>query len=300
MPERSDSDDRSNECGERRSRASGRTNGARAGGGLGHSGVVDTSVARTYGRRWSVGAAVRAEHYAGMSRPAWEAVLAAADVGAGTALLDVGCGSGELLALARARGAAVNGIDAAAAMIELARTAVPGADLRVGTCEHLPWDDAAVDVVTGVNAFQFAPDMLGALREAARVTRPGGKVAVCNWGGDGPQELLGVTRALQALGPDATLVPRRPIDQPGVLEGMLTEAGLSPRAAGDVAVPYAPPDRRTLERGLLAAGNLLPVVEHAGKAVVVAALAESAAPFRRPDGSYLFRSTFRWVVADRP
>ena len=116
----------------------------------------------------------------------------------------------------------------------------------------------------------------------------------------GRSELRTVTYALQGLAPDATLVPRRPIDQPGVLEGMLAEAGLRPSAAGDVAVPYAPPDRSTLERGLLAAGNLLPVVEHAGKAVVVAALAEAAAPFRRPDGSYLFRSTFRWVVADRP
>jgi hypothetical protein len=79
------------------------------------------------------------------------------------------------------------------------------------------------------------------------------------------------------------------------LERMLTGAGLRPRVAGEVALPYRPPDRRTLERGLLAAGNLKPVVELAGAAAVVAALAESAA-----DESYLFRSTFRWVVAERP
>ncbi len=258
------------------------------------------TVAQTYGRRWSAGAVVRAEHYASMSRPAWEAVLDAADIGAGTSLLDVACGSGELVAMATARGALVHGIDAAEAMIALARARVPGADLRVGTLERLPWDDAAFDVVSGFNAFQFAPDMVAALREAARVTRAGGRVAVCNWGGQGPQELLAVIHALQALGPDATLVPRRPIDEPGVLERMLTAAGLWPGSAGDVAVPYQPPDRRTLERGLLAAGNLQPVVEHAGAAAVVAALAEAAAPFRRADGSYRFRSTFRWVVAERP
>jgi SAM-dependent methyltransferase len=256
------------------------------------------TVARTYGRRWSAGAAVRAEHFAGMSRPAWEAVLTAAGVDAGTALLDVACGSGELAALARARGAAVHGIDAAEAMIELAAAAVPGADLRVGTLEQLPWADAAFDVVTGFNAFQFAPDIGAALREAGRVTRPGGRVAVCNWGGDGPQDVIAVTHALQALGPDTTLVPRRPIGDPGVLEQMLTDAGLAPCAAGDVAVPYNPPDRRTLERGLLSAGNLRPLVERLGEAAVTAALVEAAAPFRRADGSYAFRSTFRWVLAE--
>jgi SAM-dependent methyltransferase len=258
------------------------------------------TAAQTYGRRWSARAAARAEHFAGMSRPAWETVLAVAEVGVGTALLDVGCGSGELAALAQARGATVHGIDAAEAMIELAATALPDADLRVGTLEVLPWPDAVFDVVTGINAFQFAADMVAAFGEAARVTRPGGRVAVCNWGGDGPQELLDVIHTVQALGPDATLVPRRPIGDRGVLEQMVAEAGLRPRAAGDVAVPYAPPDRGTLERGLLSAGNLRPVVDHAGEAAVVAALAEVAAPFRRTDGSYAFRSTFRWVLADRP
>ena len=260
---------------------------------------MDTSVAVAYGRRWSAGAAVRAEHFADLSRPAWEAVLAVLEVGSGMAVLDVACGSGELAALARARGADVHGIDAAEAMITLARAAVPGADFRVGTLERLPWADAAFDVVTGFNAFQFAPDIVAAFAEAARVTRPGGRIAVCNWGGTGPQDLLTVTHDLQALAPDAALVPRRPIGDPGVLEDLLESAALRPSAAGDVAVPYAPPDRPTLERGMFAAGNLGHVAQHLGAERACAALAESAAPFRHPDGSYLFHSTFRWVVAER-
>jgi SAM-dependent methyltransferase len=260
---------------------------------------VDASIAATYGLRWSAGATVRAEHFADLSRPAWEAVLGALQVGRGMALLDVGCGSGELAALARARGAVVSGIDAAAAMITLARAAVPGADLRIGTLERLPWPDAAFDVVTGFNAFQFAPDIVAAFLEAARVTRPGGRIAVCNWGGAGPQELVAVTHDLQALAPDAALVPRRPVGEPGVLEQLLEEAGLRPSRAGDVAVPYAPPDWPTFERGMFAAGNLRHVALHLGAERAAAALADAAAPFRRPDGSYLFRSTFRWVVAER-
>jgi hypothetical protein len=56
---------------------------------------------------------------------------------------------------------------------------------------------------------------------------------------------------------------------------------------------------RTLrERGLLSAGNLRPLVEQLGEPAVTAAPAEAAAPFRRADGSYAFRSTFRWVLAE--
>jgi hypothetical protein len=122
---------------------------------------------------------------------------------------------------------------------------------------------------------------------------------VCNWGGAGPQELVAVTHDLQALAPDAALVPRRPIGEPGVLEELLQAAGLRPSEVGDVAVPYAPPDWPTFERGMFAAGNLRHVALHLGAERAAAALAEAAAPFRRPDGSYLFRSTFRWVVAER-
>ena len=42
--------------------------------------------------------------------------------------------------------------------------------------ESLPYPDTAFDAVVGVNAFQFAGDPRLALREAARVTRSGGRV----------------------------------------------------------------------------------------------------------------------------
>src|SRR4051795_6340866 len=63
------------------------------------------------------------------------------------------------------------------AWAELARERLPDADLREGDMESLPFADAAFDAVLGVNAFQFAGDPVRALREAARVVRPGGIVA---------------------------------------------------------------------------------------------------------------------------
>jgi ubiquinone/menaquinone biosynthesis C-methylase UbiE len=59
---------------------------------------------------------------------------------------------------------------------------VPEAALRVGPIEQLPWPNESFDLVTGFNAFQFAADFVAALAEAGRVTRSGGRVAICNWG----------------------------------------------------------------------------------------------------------------------
>jgi SAM-dependent methyltransferase len=261
---------------------------------------VERSVAQRYGRRWSAGAAVRAERLADMSLPAWGAVAVAAGVGPGVRLLDVACGSGEFGRLTADRGAVVAGIDAATGMIELAGRLTPDADLRVGTLEALPWPDGAFDVVTGFNAYQFAPDLPAALAEAARVIRPGGRLAVCHWGPVDECELIAVGRGLEHLQPGPPLVPRRALGDPGVLEELVRAAGLRAGRGALVEVPYRAPDAATLVRDLLSAGNTLPAVEHSGRDAVRAALVRAATPFRRRDGSYLLRNTFRYVVGTKP
>jgi ubiquinone/menaquinone biosynthesis C-methylase UbiE len=135
---------------------------------------VETT-APTEGPAWSAAAAGWVEYWAGFAAPAGEAVALAAGIEAAVSLLDVG-GSGEFCELAAGRGARLSGSDAAAGLIEFARHRLPEADLRVGAIEDLPWPDTSFDVVTGINAFQFAPDFVAALAEARRVTRSGGRV----------------------------------------------------------------------------------------------------------------------------
>src|SRR6476660_4567860 len=62
-------------------------------------------------------------------------------VRSGDRLLDVACGSGLALELARCRGATVAGIDASPRLVTVAGDRVPGADLRVGDMAALPWPD---------------------------------------------------------------------------------------------------------------------------------------------------------------
>ena len=61
-----------------------------------------------------------------------------------TELLDAGCGAGLALQIAAKRGATVTGFDASAALLEIAAERVPGADLRRGDLESLPYGDARV------------------------------------------------------------------------------------------------------------------------------------------------------------
>lgn len=237
---------------------------------------VTESTAATEGPDWGARADAWVEHWVRLAEPARHAVADAAGVGAGVRVLDVGCGTGEFCALAAERGAEVAGIDAAEGMVAIARRRLPGTDLRVGPMEALPWPDDTFDVVTAFNAFQFAATFEGAAAEAARVTRPGGTVAVCNWGE--PGDLAAV---YAALAPD-------PDDDPSPAARLEDRVGLPVITAADVDVPYESPDLATLERA---------IVDGAGFDAPREAIAAAAAAFRRADGSYRFENRFRYVIA---
>ena len=155
-------------------------------------------------------------------------MLDAAGVGPGTRVLDVGCGSGLTLVLAAERGATPNGLDISPGLLGIARERLPGADLREGDMESLPFDDAAFDAVVGVNAFQFAGDPRRALREAARVARPDGRVVASLFAAPERSQGTVVHEAMSALIPPQQADDHAPyaLSAPGNLEAALADAGL--------------------------------------------------------------------------
>jgi SAM-dependent methyltransferase len=237
------------------------------------------------------------ESWASFADPARQVVAAATALAPGTSVLDLGCGSGEFLALAAARGAEVAGIDDAGAMIAAAHSRVPHADLRVGSIEELPWPDDTFDVVTAFNAIGFADDRGAALAEARRVARNGGLVAVSTWGADRDCEVQAVAVALERLagGRAGECSPR--LGEPGIIDALAEDAGLSPLGAQDVSVAFEAADEAALQRAFLLDAILSGALEHAGEHAVRTTVAEAAGPYRRPDGSYRFENVFRVVVA---
>lgn len=108
-------------------------------------------------------------------------VLDAARVAAGQDVLDVACGTGIVARHAADRVGAtghVTGVDLNAAMLAVASRLRPDVTWRQGDAAALPFDDDSFDVVTCQSAAMFFPDVVAALREMGRVTRPGGAVAV--------------------------------------------------------------------------------------------------------------------------
>ena len=103
---------------------------------------------------------------------------------AASRVLDVGCGTGELLRRIRANvpDAVLAGLDPVPEMLDVAREKLSGHDdLRVGYADRLPWNAGTFDVVVSCNMFHYISEPLRALREIARVLRPTGALVLTDW-----------------------------------------------------------------------------------------------------------------------
>ncbi len=101
---------------------------------------------------------------------------------AGKAVLDVGCGDGDLASALARRGAIVTGLDADPAMVAAARrrSEIERIQLRLyeGKAEKLPFDDESFDYVLAVTVLCFVVDAARAVAAMARVLKPGGYLII--------------------------------------------------------------------------------------------------------------------------
>lgn len=149
----------------------------------------------------------------------------------GQRVLDVACGTG---AVARAAATAagptgrVTGVDLNAGMLEVARRTAPEIDWVQADAAALDFEDDMFDVVICQSALMFFPDPAAAIREMARVAKPGGKVILQTWGPSTGYEMLADVFD-QVASPDAAAIIRAPFGIPemATVQHLAAEAGLS-------------------------------------------------------------------------
>ncbi len=211
----------------------------------------------------------KASDFATLSEPSncreYVAVHHLLGVDAGDRLLDVACGSGLAIELARLRGAQCAGIDASARLVAVARLRSPESDIRIGDMHDLPWEQGTFDVVTSFRGiWGTTPD---AVAEISRVLRPGGSVGLTVWGH------LKVSPGAWALGP-FRLASQEKVDnqanmvslgRPGAGENLLAGCGFV--AIRRVEVPFAWEfaDAELFARALASTGPAYEAIQNIGQ-----------------------------------
>ncbi|SDF96169.1 methyltransferase domain-containing protein [Alloyangia pacifica] len=157
-------------------------------------------------------------------------LVEAAGIRGGGRVLDVATGTGIVARAALHRGASVTAVDINEGMLTVARELAPQVSFQRAPAESLPFEDDAFDAVTCQFALMFFADRVQALRDMARVCHPGGHVAVSvfdTWeNSPGYRDLIPLLS--EVMGAQAAEALKAPfcLGGPGVLEGLLEDAGL--------------------------------------------------------------------------
>lgn len=97
----------------------------------------------------------------------------------GRRALDIGCGEGRVARDLTKRGHRVVALDASPTLIRHAAEADPTGWYLVADAARVPFPDSSFDVAVAYNSLIDVDDMPGAVREAARVLEPGGRICIC-------------------------------------------------------------------------------------------------------------------------
>jgi len=247
------------------------------------------------GRFWGRAAHDWAELQEPVALPLWEVMLAVAIVGPGTRLLDAGCGAGGASVPAASLGAAVNGLDAAEALVAIARERVPDGDFRVGDVEALPYDDASFDAVLAADLLPYVADPLAALRELRRVCTPYGRVVLAVWCTPEQCDQWAILTAVYALCGQFIGEPFA-LSAPRLLEDLVTRAGLRVLGGGTVGCPAEYADLEMAWRAQVSAGPFQAALRMVGEQRLRAVVLEALVPYRTATGGVRMHNRFRYLT----
>ncbi len=182
---------------------------------------------------------------AAWTRPLRDYLFARCELDAARRILEVGCGTGAILAELDSRAFTVHGIDRDALRLEEAQRYAPHAQLTRGNALALPYPKHSFDMTFCHFLLLWVGDPLRALREMSRVTRPGGYVLALAE----PDYLHRIDRpqALVSLGRLQTESLRQQGADPGLglhLAQLFQQAGIGIIETGQLQAAAGPGDAK--------------------------------------------------------
>ncbi|WP_406454047.1 SAM-dependent methyltransferase [Streptomyces sp. NBC_01622] len=248
--------------------------------------------------------------------PLYEAVYERLEVGSGTRLLGLGCGSGLALLMAASRGASVTGVERSSPeRLTLARERLqPGpwsprahAHTRLVHGSSRDAADAETPAYTLVTAFEpigcLAGDAEGLgelLASATPLTEHGAPVVLAGWG---PPERCATSSVLRVAARMADPLRSAGSWRPALrddLEEVAQRAGLRPDGSGRVSCPFGYADVESAVRGLLSTGLFDAAITATDQVQVDKELTEALHPYQRRDGTVWMPNMFRYLIARTP
>ncbi|GJF33238.1 hypothetical protein KNE206_59380 [Kitasatospora sp. NE20-6] len=181
-------------------------------------------------RGWARRSSTYGDGFGAMTAGVHGTLLDAVGAGPGTRLLEVGCGTGRLAALACGRGAATTATDAVPEMVALAAAAAPAARVEQAVLPGLPHPDGVFDAAVGAFVLNHVPDPPAAAADLHRVLAPGGRTALACWDTLARNRAQGVVfDAVRAVGGTPPTLPGPPpfarYASADGLAGLLEDAG---------------------------------------------------------------------------
>lgn len=178
-------------------------------------------------------------------------LLAMAETAPGMCLLDLCCGTGRVAGAAAALGAEAEGIDVSPRMVDLARSAFPGATFAVGDAEVIPRPDAQYDAVVCSFGLMHVGDTDALFRESARVLNPGGRLALSHWVGppESPffRNVFGTIKRLADMGAVPPSPPPFALSSEAALRNALRTVGFEEISVAELPLVFRAPEGRFAE-----------------------------------------------------